>query len=276
MGGLLRSVALDLPITLAGAKADPGRDDLPAMLRLADRLRAEGSTDVRALRFVPPATKAFGLFHGKLVCGQVGYLGSANLTGSGLGEHVEAGIPLDPIDVDHIWWLIDVLVDGGLLLQESIGFTLSQAVPANPRCPERVSNRGPDSADLTPQTAPGSAEGSRTPRPPCPGHEPHPGVASRRGQDGRWRSARSPRTVADRGMRPGYAYVRRCSPPPRSGARRTARSSRRLAAVTSDGLKVVELESVAEDLVSARTQELAEGAKFSRGRLFRVHGRMER
>jgi hypothetical protein len=81
--GLLRSVALDLPVTLAGAKADPDRDDLSAMLRLAARLRAEGASQVRALRFPPP--KGYGLFHRKLVCGQVGYLGSANLTASGLG-----------------------------------------------------------------------------------------------------------------------------------------------------------------------------------------------
>lgn len=112
--GLLRSVSLDLPVTLAGAKADPERDDLPAMLRLAARLRAEGATEVCALRYVPPPTRRYGLFHGKLVCGQVGYLGSANLTGSGLGEHVEAGIPLDPVDVEHVWWLLDVLVDAGL------------------------------------------------------------------------------------------------------------------------------------------------------------------
>lgn len=118
--GLLRSVLLDLPITLAGAKADPtGLDDhLPAMLRLAARLRDAGATRVRALRYQPPAAKAWGLFHGKLVCGQVGYLGSANLTGSGLGEHVEAGLPLDTVDVEHVWWLMDVLVEAGLLTDE--------------------------------------------------------------------------------------------------------------------------------------------------------------
>jgi phosphatidylserine/phosphatidylglycerophosphate/cardiolipin synthase-like enzyme len=116
--GLLRSVALDLPITLAGAKADPERDDLQAMLRLASRLRAEGASEVRALRYVPPAAKAWGLFHGKLVGGRVGYLGSANLTGSGLGEHVEAGIALEPVDVERVWWLLDVLADAGLLVPE--------------------------------------------------------------------------------------------------------------------------------------------------------------
>ncbi len=116
--GLLRSVELDLPIILAGAKADSARDDLLAMKRLADRLREQGATKVRALRYQPPPSKAWGLFHGKLVCGHVGYLGSANLTGSGLGEHVEAGVPLDPVDVERVWWLVEVLEEAGLLADE--------------------------------------------------------------------------------------------------------------------------------------------------------------
>ena len=114
--GLLRSVALQLPITLAGARDDPGRGDLAAMLRLAERLRAEGAPDVRALRYAPPSSR--GLFHGKLVCGLIGHLGSANLTGAGLGEHVEAGIGLDPVDVEHVWWLLDILIEAGLLVNE--------------------------------------------------------------------------------------------------------------------------------------------------------------
>jgi hypothetical protein len=114
--GLLRSVQLGLPITLAGARADPDRDDLPAMLRLAARLRDAGATQIAALRYVPP--KPYSLFHGKLVCGELGYLGSANLTGSGLGEHVEAGIPLDAVDVEQVWWLLGVLQDAGVLVGE--------------------------------------------------------------------------------------------------------------------------------------------------------------
>ena len=114
--GLSRSVALGLPITLAGARNEPDRDDLRAMLRLAARLRAAGAVSVTALRYEPP--KPFSLFHGKLVCGRVGYLGSANLTGSGLGEHVEAGISLDEADVGEAWWLLDVLSDAGLLVEE--------------------------------------------------------------------------------------------------------------------------------------------------------------
>ncbi|MBV9213454.1 MAG: phospholipase D family protein [Actinobacteria bacterium] len=110
--GLGRARAARLPVTLAGAKDDPGRDDLGAMLRLADRLRGEGMM-VRALRYVPAA--AGSLFHAKVVGGDYGYLGSANLTGPGLGEHVEAGLPLAPADVERVWWLLGVLERAELL-----------------------------------------------------------------------------------------------------------------------------------------------------------------
>lgn len=109
---LQTSVDLGLPITLVGAKHDPERDDLQAMLRLAARLQAEGAT-VHALQFVPPNPTS--IFHAKVVAGSVGYLGSANLTTSGLGLHVEAGLPLDEPDVEQIWWLLDILIGAGLL-----------------------------------------------------------------------------------------------------------------------------------------------------------------
>lgn len=111
--GLARSVELGLPITLAGARPDPDRDDHGAMLCLVARLRDAGARQVTALQYVPP--RAYSLFHGKLVCGRIGYLGSANLTGAGLGEHVEVGIPLDEVDVGRAWWLLEVLRDAGLL-----------------------------------------------------------------------------------------------------------------------------------------------------------------
>jgi hypothetical protein len=113
--GLARSVELGLPVTVAGARPDPDRDDLGAMLRLVARLRDAGARQVTALQYVPP--RAYSLFHGKLVCGRIGYLGSANLTGSGLGEHVEVGTPLDEVDVGRVWWLLDVLRDAGLLTE---------------------------------------------------------------------------------------------------------------------------------------------------------------
>jgi hypothetical protein len=100
-------------VTLAGAKHEPGRGDLAAMLALTAHLRTEGLT-VTALRYVPPTPTS--IFHAKLVCGAVGYLGSANLTRAGLGTHVEAGLPLNEENVDQVWWLLGVLKDAGLLI----------------------------------------------------------------------------------------------------------------------------------------------------------------
>lgn len=118
--GLGRSVQLGLPITLAGAREDPERErhDLPAMLTLARRLTEAGGR-VTALRYQPPVSAPYSLFHGKLACGRTGYLGSANFTDAGLGRHVEAGLPLDEVDVARVWWLVEVLRDAGLLVSES-------------------------------------------------------------------------------------------------------------------------------------------------------------
>lgn len=117
--GLMRSVGLGLPITLAGAREDPERDDLAAMLRLARRLVQAGA-NVTAFRYQPPPSSSYSLFHGKLVCGRTGYLGSANFTDAGLGQHVEAGLPLDEVDVARVWWLLDILRDSGLLVPRSL------------------------------------------------------------------------------------------------------------------------------------------------------------
>jgi hypothetical protein len=114
---LARSAALALPITLAGARTDPDRDDLGAMLRLADRLRSAGTSQITALRYVPPQPGS--LFHGKLVCGRVGYLGSANLTRSGLAEHVEAGMPLSEFDVLEVWSVLDAVRAAGMLVEQA-------------------------------------------------------------------------------------------------------------------------------------------------------------
>jgi phosphatidylserine/phosphatidylglycerophosphate/cardiolipin synthase-like enzyme len=105
---------LRLAVTLAGAKRDPGaeHDHLAAMLRFAQRLADDGA-DVTCLEFVPPVPGA--IFHAKIVCGTVGYLGSGNMTDSALGIHVEAGVPLGHVDVDQVWWLIGALQQAGLL-----------------------------------------------------------------------------------------------------------------------------------------------------------------
>jgi phosphatidylserine/phosphatidylglycerophosphate/cardiolipin synthase-like enzyme len=62
---------------------------------------------------VPP--RPHSLFHAKIVAGRFGYLGSANLTARGLGEHVEVGVPLTQPDVERVWWLTSIIEQAGLL-----------------------------------------------------------------------------------------------------------------------------------------------------------------
>lgn len=114
---LARAIALELPITLAGAREED-RSHYEAMLSLGRELVAEGA-NVAVYSYVPPAKNS--LFHAKVVAGRIGYLGSANLTASGLGGHVELGMPLEEVDVERVWWLIDVLVKAGLLAQQDLG-----------------------------------------------------------------------------------------------------------------------------------------------------------
>lgn len=105
---------LGLPVTLAGAKRDPSAqyDHLATMLRFGHRLAEDGAKP-RCLEFIPPVPSA--IFHAKIVCGNIGYLGSGNMTDSALGIHVEAGVPLAPVDVNQVWWLISILEQAGLL-----------------------------------------------------------------------------------------------------------------------------------------------------------------
>lgn len=119
---LQHPVQLGASITLAGARPkrpddERDHDDHAEMVALARRLRDAGA-DVTALTFVPPRARA--LFHAKVVAGRVGYLGSANFTAAGLGEHVEAGLPLDEPDVERVWWLLGVLRKAGLLVPAAL------------------------------------------------------------------------------------------------------------------------------------------------------------
>ena len=113
---LTSAIKLGVPVTLAGARRED-RDHHAAMLALGSTL-ADFGCSVEVLTFVPP--KHNSLFHAKIVAGRVGYLGSANLTASGLGEHVEVGVPLGEPDVERVWWLIDVLRKAELLLPEPL------------------------------------------------------------------------------------------------------------------------------------------------------------
>lgn len=114
LGAFDRAVAFALPVVFAGAREDDHRSDLLAMRRFAGQVADRHPTGrVTALEFIPPTLTS--LFHAKLALGSTGYLGSANFTGPGLGEHVEAGLPLDVVDVERAWWLMDVLTESGML-----------------------------------------------------------------------------------------------------------------------------------------------------------------
>jgi hypothetical protein len=105
-----------VPITLAGAR----RVDVAhhaAMITFARELRSVGAR-VEVLTFDPPREKS--LFHAKIVAGKRGYLGTGNLSIGGFEDNVEVGLPLDETDVERIWWLIDQLVEGELLVQEEL------------------------------------------------------------------------------------------------------------------------------------------------------------
>ena len=89
------------------------------MISFARALRDHHPTgNVIALRICP--SNPTSIFHAKLACGRVGYLGSANFTGRGFGEHVKAGLPLTEPDVDRVWWLLGLLRAGGLLKEQRI------------------------------------------------------------------------------------------------------------------------------------------------------------
>lgn len=111
-----KAIALKLPVTLAGArKVDTSHH--AAMCALGHTLQAAG-LEVSVYTYLPPNENS--LFHAKLVAGRTGYLGSANLTASGLGEHVEVGLPLAEPDVERVWWLISVLEGAGLLERRGV------------------------------------------------------------------------------------------------------------------------------------------------------------
>lgn len=114
MAALARTINLQLPVTLVGARRED-TSHFAAMISLG-RALAAADADVSVYSYIPPQKNS--LFHAKVVAGRVGYLGSANLTASGLGEHVELGVPLAEVDVERVWWLIDVLVTAEVLQRQ--------------------------------------------------------------------------------------------------------------------------------------------------------------
>jgi len=118
---LQRAHMLKCPVTLAGASRAPIEDDQPdyrqVMLDFAFELAADGLA-VHCYGYQPPARGS--LFHAKAVCGTTGYLGSGNITAAGLERHVEIGVPLVPVDVAEVWWLLDKLIAVDFLVAETV------------------------------------------------------------------------------------------------------------------------------------------------------------
>ena len=115
---LARTRDRGLPLTLCGAsRRDSERDDREVMLDFARSLQAEGLR-VEVFGFEPPDDQGSGLFHAKVVAGRTGYLGSGNITAAGMERHVEMGVPLQPVDVERVWWLLARLREVELLVPE--------------------------------------------------------------------------------------------------------------------------------------------------------------
>lgn len=116
LGPIGYAAAHGVNITIAGARhADASH--FTAMMAFARELHDTGAR-VRAFAFNPPRERS--LFHAKIVAGKRGYLGTGNLSIGGFEDNVEVGLPLDETDVERVWWLIERLVEGGLLVAEEL------------------------------------------------------------------------------------------------------------------------------------------------------------
>lgn len=106
----------NIPITVAGARRQDAAHHT-AMMAFAHDLWAV-TPRVEVFTFHPPRERS--LFHAKIVAGKRGYLGTGNLSIGGFEDNVEVGLPLDETDVERVWWLIERLVEAGLLQPEEL------------------------------------------------------------------------------------------------------------------------------------------------------------
>jgi phosphatidylserine/phosphatidylglycerophosphate/cardiolipin synthase-like enzyme len=84
---------------------------------LLDAVRTSGRGSVRLLWFSGPASS---LMHAKFIIADrsSGYLGSANLTSQGMGEHLEVGVRLEPSQASQLVSLLDALQAAGMFTQD--------------------------------------------------------------------------------------------------------------------------------------------------------------
>ncbi len=92
-------------------------DPLPFLRRAASDIRGEGG-QATVLAFETRTSAGHNvLLHAKfaLADSEMGYLGSANMTGQGFGDHLEVGVRLPTTEAAHLTGLLEHLVEANLL-----------------------------------------------------------------------------------------------------------------------------------------------------------------
>lgn len=116
LGGLARRGG-HVTFVCQGGPAAGHADPLPFLRRAATDIVGEGG-QATVLAFETRTSAGRNvLLHAKfaLADGQVGYLGSANMTGQGFGDHLEVGVRLPTTEAAHLTRLLEHLVEVDLL-----------------------------------------------------------------------------------------------------------------------------------------------------------------
>jgi phosphatidylserine/phosphatidylglycerophosphate/cardiolipin synthase-like enzyme len=116
LGGLARRGG-HVTFVCQGGPVAGHADPLPFLRRAATDIVGEGG-HATVLAFETRGSDGRNvLLHAKfaLADNRMGYLGSANMTGQGFGDHLEVGVRLPAAEAAHLTRLLDHLVEGDLL-----------------------------------------------------------------------------------------------------------------------------------------------------------------
>lgn len=116
LGGLARRGGRVTFVCQGGPPAGQA-DPLPVLRRAVTDIVGEGGhATVLAFETLTSSGRNV-LLHAKfaLADGRMGYLGSANMTGQGFGDHLEVGVRLPATEAAHLTTLLEHLVEVGLL-----------------------------------------------------------------------------------------------------------------------------------------------------------------
>jgi phosphatidylserine/phosphatidylglycerophosphate/cardiolipin synthase-like enzyme len=116
LGGLARREGHVTFVCQGGPTAGQA-DPLPFLRRAAGDIVSEGGQATVLAFETRTSAGANVLLHAKfaLADGRMGYLGSANMTGQGFGDHLEVGVRLPTTEAAHLTRLLDHLVEVDLL-----------------------------------------------------------------------------------------------------------------------------------------------------------------